>query len=228
VPDGLKGLDEGPVDLLACEGVAAAVGVVDVDRPLGRRADVIAHSRVLDALAAQGPVVPVRFGSVLAGESVVVEELLAPNADHLRQVLTDLAGTSQLTLQARYVEEVALAEIVEENPEIAELRQKTRDRSEEASYPARIRLGELVAAAMEAKRDIDGQAILEVLVPLAVDHRLRPGSGLDHLVEVAFLVADELRNEFEDAAEDLAAHLHGRVRLRLMGPVAPYDFVEEA
>jgi hypothetical protein len=199
-----------------------------VDRPLGRGADVIAHSRVLDSFAAQGAVIPVRFGSVLADPSDVVDELLAPNAEQLREVLDDLAGMCQLTLQARYVEETVLSEVVEETPEIAELRAQTRDLPEDVSYPARVRLGELVARVMDSKRDLDGQAILDVLAPLAVEHRVRAGSGLDHLADIAFLVADERRNAFEDAAEELAAGFHGRARLRLMGPVAPYDFVPEA
>ena len=35
------------------------------------------------------------------------------------------------------------------------------------------------------------------------------------------------REEFEDVLEGLAEALHERVRLRLVGPLAPYDFVEE-
>jgi hypothetical protein len=33
--------------------------------------------------------------------------------------------------------------------------------------------------------------------------------------------------EFDDAVEDLGRDLAGRVRLRLLGPLAPYDFVPE-
>ena len=37
----------------------------------------------------------------------------------------------------------------------------------------------------------------------------------------------EVMQEFEDAVESVGQDLVGRVRLRLLGPVAPYDFVEE-
>ena len=33
-------------------------------------------------------------------------------------------------------------------------------------------------------------------------------------------------SEFEDTLEGLAEAVHERIRLRLTGPVAPYDFVE--
>jgi hypothetical protein len=34
-------------------------------------------------------------------------------------------------------------------------------------------------------------------------------------------------HEFEEAVEQLGAELHGRARMRLLGPLAPYDFVPE-
>jgi hypothetical protein len=36
---------------------------------------------------------------------------------------------------------------------------------------------------------------------------------------------DRLREPFEEHREGLAEAVHERIRLRLVGPVAPYDFV---
>jgi hypothetical protein len=47
---------------------------------------------------------------------------------------------------------------------------------------------------------------------------------VDHLLDLAVLVEDERIAEFEDGLEQLAEALHERVRLRLVGPVAPYEF----
>jgi len=41
------------------------------------------------------------------------------------------------------------------------------------------------------------------------------------------LVERERQEEFEDAVEGVGEELAGRVRLRLLGPVAPYDFTPE-
>src|SRR6478609_8958218 len=60
VPDDLRGLDDSEVQLVQADGLAAAVGEVVLDRPPGRRADLLAHSRVVDALADAGVVVPVQ------------------------------------------------------------------------------------------------------------------------------------------------------------------------
>jgi len=227
VPEDVHGLDDQPLTTLAEGEIAAVVQSFDVTRRLGTRADLLAHSAVVDALAGQGPVVPVRFGSVMEDQADVVETLLAPQHDHFRDLLTDLAGKQQFNVRATYVEEMVLAEVVDENADIADLRARTRDLPEDAGYAQRVRLGELVSQALDAKRADEADQLLDRLVPHAVAHRVREGGGLEHLLDVALLVADKDRAAFEAAAEELAADLTPRVRLRLLGPLAPYDFVPE-
>jgi hypothetical protein len=226
VPGDLAGLDDAPVELLGHGDIAAAVGVIDLERPPGRRKDLMAHSKVVDALAAAGPVVPVRFGSVIPDADAMVEEFLAPDHDRFAHLLAELTGRAQFNVRASYNEPAVLAEVIAENPEIGELRERTRDVPEEVSYGDRVRLGELVARAMEAKREYDGQVILDAVLPHVAAHQVREGSGVDHLLDVAFLVDNDRREDFEGALESLAEAMHERARLRLYGPVAPYDFVE--
>ncbi|MGZ6079630.1 MAG: GvpL/GvpF family gas vesicle protein [Myxococcaceae bacterium] len=226
VPGGLTGLDDGEVELVRHGDVAAVVTVIEVERPPGRRKDLLAHSTVLDALAGAGPVVPVQFGSVLPDPASVVEDFLAPDADRFAELLEQLTGRSQFNLRATYNEAAVLAEVVAEQPEVAHLRQITRDVPEEVAYGDRVRLGELVASALEAKREYDAGILLDAVLPHVVDHSVRNGAGVDHLLDVAFLVDDEQRDAFEDALESLAEAMHERARLQLFGPLAPYDFVE--
>jgi Gas vesicle synthesis protein GvpL/GvpF len=227
LPDNLKGIGGTPVALAPWLEVAAVVGAVDPEQPVGRRGDILAHGRVVDALSGLGPVIPIRFGSVFAAETDVVDHLLAPNAGHFLNVLAGLEGTAQFTVRARYDEELVLAEVISENPDIAALRDQTRGQPEDTTYYPRLRLGELVSQALEAKRDDDGQRVLGALVPHTVASKVLPGTGVDHLIEVAFLVADDHRAVFEQVAEDVAASVTPRAKVRLVGPVAPYDFVPE-
>ncbi len=224
---GVAGLDDAPVRLLRNGPVAALVSPVQIERPPGRRHDLLAHSRVLDAFAANGPVVPVRFGSILLDEEAVRADLLAAQQDRFTELLAELAGTLQFNLQARYDEATVLAEVVGSDPEIARLRERTRDVSEEESFADRVRLGELVSQQMTARRETDTRTVLDALLPHVLGHRVRSGGGVDHLADLALLVDAGERGAFEDAAEELAAALHDRVRLRLLGPTAPYDFVGE-
>jgi hypothetical protein len=222
----VTGVDGAEIELVEHGDLAAAVGIIRVERPPGRRADLVAHHEVLDALAARGAVVPVQFGSVLRDRQEVVDELLVPNQEHFATLLEQLTGRHQFNLRGRYLEEAVLAEVVAEDREIAHLRQRTRDLPEEAAYHERVRLGELVARALESKREVDAQIVLDAVLPLCTDHRVRPGGGVDHVLDVALLVDDDKRDRFEQTLEAVAEGVHERVRLRLMGPLAPYDFVE--
>lgn len=225
LPSGLSGLDGKPVTTLTSGPVAAVVTAATFERPPGRGADLLAYHSTLDALAHSGAVVPVRFGSMIPDERVVVEEFLAPDADYFRSLLENLAGRSQFSFQASYHEQVVLSEIVTADPEIAELRERTRQLPEEAAYGERVRLGELVAHALEGKREADAGMLLDAVLPLVDDEVVRPVSGLERVLDAALLVDGARRAEFEDRLESLAEAVHERMRLRLMGPTAPYDFV---
>jgi hypothetical protein len=181
---------------------------------------------VLDKIAELGPVIPVRFGSVLENREAVAGDLLEPGRERFRAMLRDLAGHAQFVVRARYEEEQVLTEVVAENPEIAQLRKLTREQPEEASYGERVRLGELVAKALEAKSAADGRAMLLELERHVTALNVRESAGINGLLDVAVLVGDSRRAEFEQAVEGLAERFAGRARLKLIGPTAPYDFVD--
>lgn len=225
VPEDLRGVDDQPVRLLRHGPVAAVVSAVRLDRTSGRRAELLAYARVLDTLVLRGAVVPVRFGSILADTDDVVASLLEPSGDELAARLDELAGCVQLRLEAVYRDDAALAELVASDPEIARLRELTRDAPEETYYPERIELGRLVAAGIDELREADAEVILDAVRPFCVATVERPGSGLERILEAQLLVHDERRADLEEMLEGLAAEVSDRMILRLVGPLAPYDFV---
>jgi hypothetical protein len=225
LPADLTGVDGAPVRLVGHGPVAAVVGEITLDRPPGRRAELLAYTAVLDTLSASGPVAPVQFGSVLVDDDAVIDDLLAPQAETFAEMLADLEGCRQLNLRATYVEEAVLAEVVSAEPEIRRLRERTRDLPEDAGYADRVRLGELVAGAVERRREADAAELLEQVLPYTVGYAERSGGGLDHVLDVALLVEADSCEALEDHLEGLAEAIHERIRLRLVGPVAPYDFV---
>ena len=151
----------GPVLLVQHGPVGALVEAVDPERPLGRRRDLVAHSTVLNTMASRGPVLPMRFGSVVQGQDAVRDELLAPQEEHFTALLEQVGGKVQFTLRARYVLDTVLAEIVEDEPEVAELRRRTAGLPEEASHYERIRLG--IMSALSVNRTMSFAELKELL-----------------------------------------------------------------
>lgn len=228
LPEDLRGIDGRPLALVRQGRVAAVVETVAVDRPPGRRRELLTFSSVIDELARTTTIAPVQFGSVALDESSVRTDVLAPREEEHAWLLGQLEGRLQLNLRATYLEEVVLAEVVAEDPEVARLRERTRHVPEEASYADRVRLGELVSHSVERRRDTDVAALLDWLDPLAVRMVQRPGSGMTHVLDVAMLVEADRQGDVEEQLEDLAEQVHERMGLRLVGPVAPYDFVDGA
>lgn len=223
-PPDLRGLDDVPVELVALDDLAAVVSRFTLDRPPGRKAELVAHSRVVDALAASGAVVPVQFGSVLEHDTAAVEELLAEQGEVARATLHRVQGRVQMNLRVSYVEERVLEEVVRENPRVAELRRRTRDLPEGAVHPDLVELGEQVSAALAAKSAEDAETVLGAIREHPVELVERKGGGIDHVIDLALLVPADRTEVLEQTLEAYAEQTHERLRWRLVGPVAPYDF----
>ncbi|MDX3233101.1 GvpL/GvpF family gas vesicle protein [Streptomyces sp. ME19-01-6] len=223
------GHQESPVTFVRHRGLAAVVSEVPTDKPLGSPDDLSVHAQVLDTLAASGrPVLPFRFGTVVRDPQAVTDELLTEGRDDFAWALDRLRGSAQFTLRARYVQDEVLHEVLEEHVEARRLREELEGLPEAAGYDQRIQLGQLVVEAIATKREADAREIEHRLAPFALAVATSEPASSEGVVNAAFLIEDQKREAFEKAAEELARQWHGRVRLRLLGPQAPYDFVADA
>ncbi|WP_131736823.1 GvpL/GvpF family gas vesicle protein [Actinomadura roseirufa] len=233
LPEDVTGLDDQPVTLAGDGGRCAAV-ISDLprERALGERADLVAHQRVLNTLLDAGLVVlPFRFGAALADRAAVEKELLADNAERLGQVLDQLEGRLEMRVKATYVQDAVLREIMTGEPEIAELGARLREVPADAAdavYYDRVRLGELIAQAMERLRERDGQGLLEAVAPSAEAFVRKTPAREEDVLDASFLVQADRRAEFEQAVDKLGETHGERIKVRLIGPLPPYDFVPEA
>ncbi|GLW72857.1 hypothetical protein Kpho02_51560 [Kitasatospora phosalacinea] len=228
-PEGVVGVGDlpGPVVPVRHRELAALVSEIDPRRPLGTPQDLIGHARVLDAVAAAGtPVLPFRFGAVVRDATAVTDELLAPQQERFLTALEGLEGLAQFTVRGTYRQDRVLREILDQRPDVARLREEIATLSEDASRYQRIRLGELVSEELTARAQADADELAAQLGPLAAA-TARGDSSADQPVNASFLVAEDGREEFERAADGLAATWEGRIDLRLLGPLAPYDFASQ-
>ncbi|MCK2221322.1 GvpL/GvpF family gas vesicle protein [Actinomadura sp. ATCC 31491] len=227
VPPDQRGLGDpaGKVTLVRHGQIAALVSEVAVDQPLGQPGDFLAHERLLDAVSGKTSVLPFRFGSVLTNAEAVVEELLKPHHDDFANALNELKGYAEYIVKGRYVEETLMGEILSENPEAATLREAIRGTSEDATRNERIRLGEIIAGTIEAKRDLDTRLLLDAVTGCYAQAAIREPTHEQDAVNVALLMRTSDQEALEQKLGDFAKRWSGRVDVRLLGPLAPYDFV---
>ena len=215
----------GQVRVVRSDGLAALVSEVDSSRPLGSPPDLVAHEQIVDATAAEVPVLPARFGAVMPSDEAVAEELLAGNHDEFEEALQELEGRAQFVVKGRYAQQAILTEVLSENRQAGHLARKLHGADPDASRDARIKLGEIINGAVEVKRRKDTRTLGDTMEGHCVASVVRePTHELD-AVHVAFLVENDGKSEMERAIEDLARDWEGRVDVRLLGPMAAYDFV---
>jgi hypothetical protein len=218
----------GPLRVVRRDGLAALVSRMDPARALGSPEDLLAHQEIVDSSAVAAPVLPMRFGAVLASEEAVKQDLLAAHHDEFTAALRELDGRVQYVVKGRYAERAVLAQVLSENPQAARLQRDISGRDADATRDARIALGEIISDAVAAKREQDTGALGDAMAGHCVASIVRePTHELD-AVHVAFLVETDREEEIERVAADLARRWAGHVEVRLLGPMAAYDFVEAA
>lgn len=205
--------------------VAALVSNVSFSSALGSARDLKLHKEILDASATAVPVLPMRFGAMLNDDKAVENELLAANSELFAAALSELDGLAQYVVKGRYPEETILREVLHENREAARLRRRIRGAGSSASRAAKIRLGEIVDRAIAAKREKDTRALVDRLAPHCEAVVLRGPTHERDAVHVALLANTAEADRPRQVINDLAREWMGRMDLRLLGPMAAYDFV---
>ncbi|MGN5237557.1 MULTISPECIES: GvpL/GvpF family gas vesicle protein [unclassified Rhodococcus (in: high G+C Gram-positive bacteria)] len=213
------------VSVVRSAKVAALVSEIPTDRALGTPDDLKAHAALLDGTVAVAPVLPLRFGAVLTDRDAVTRELLEGNAEELASALDQLEGLAQFVIKGRYSEKAILQEILDENPEAAQLREQIRGQPEDATREARMSLGEIINGAIESKRAEDTRRTVEALDSLEPMVNERQPDHEQTAVHIAVLVELGKQEDLEQALADLAREWEGRVDTTLLGPMAAYDFV---
>ncbi|GAA4786102.1 GvpL/GvpF family gas vesicle protein [Streptomyces ziwulingensis] len=223
LPEDLAGVGDPPRPVrVLTEGDLAAV-VSDAPENLRpKRKDLLAHQNVLSEAGAEGCVLPMRFGSVAPDEKSVTG-VLAERAAHYKERLRALDGRVEYNIKATHVEEAVLHHVMAESPEIRALAESNRQ-SGGGSYESKIQLGELVAAAVQAREAEDATAVQQILEPAADAISVGPDST-GWLANVSFLVARDTAEDFLAAVEQARRELP-HLEVRVNGPLPPYSFVE--
>jgi Gas vesicle synthesis protein GvpL/GvpF len=220
-----EGVGGEPVQVVEHDDLAALVSPVRSERLRVRKRDLVNHLGVLERAFETATVVPCAFGTMLASEDAVRRQLLIARGDELRAALRRLEGLVQMNVRVHYDEGALLREIVAGDPVLQELRERTRALGD-AGYYERIRLGELVAAAVAHRRGRDEAALHDRLAPFAVEVASEPAG--DDVLNSSFLVQRESLPAFDAELEAIARQQEGMLRLESIGPLPPTAFARLA
>jgi len=225
LPDGLQGLYDAPVTTVADDGLAALVSECP-ETPTARRAELMAHARVLEQVVETETVLPMQFGMCMPDDQTVRHELLVTHRPRLGALLSQLDGTVQLTVKVVYREDDALREVLHRSPPLLRMRERLASIPADAAHFKQAEFGQQVAAELERMSSRDGAEILGALTPLCLAHAEGKLLSPYHILNTAFLVRREARARFDEAVGAIGEQWNEVGTVRYLGPQPPYSFVD--
>jgi hypothetical protein len=229
VRDGL-GLEPGgrlpPVEVIVSDGLATLVGQVQSEPVRLQREALLAHSDVLQEAFKHGPVLPLRFGTVVSDAQALERDLVGPRKAQWTAQLEGFAGKGEYQLKVSYRERELLRLILSQDPGLQRSAQSIRGMPAEASHFQRINLGERINAAVEARRDGDAHALNAELEPLAVAVEIGAPQQPTMVLNASYLVASDSFERFDKTAEQLAQQRGELMEFKLIGPMPAHSFVD--
>lgn len=180
------------------------------------------HQRVLETVMRDYPVLPVKFGTVLAGEEQL-HQMLHQGARLLKETLAEYAGKQQVEVVALWNLAQVFQEIAAEEP-IAALKVQIAGRTPEETVAERIAVGQLVHAALQRRRTETAVQVLAQLQDLADDVLVNPVMDDSMVANLALLLPEERREALDVRLDILDEMYRSQLNIRCVGPLPPYSF----
>jgi len=208
--------------------LAAIVSTSPIVKYPVTRDNSMAHAKVLEKAMEEYTILPVRYCTIAEKEEAVIEKVLKNRYQEFIDLLREMEGKVELGVRVRWTDlDAIFAEVVEENKDIQAIKKALlSERNEQKKYAGTIKIGQLVQKALEEKKKREAGELLEALRPLSLECKENQFYGDMNLVNAAFLVAQEKEREFDRKMQELEKVYGERKKLKYIGPVAPYNFVE--
>lgn len=206
---------------IGTRGLAAVVSDASVDQGMVSPAQLKAHMQVVEKVFESFPILPMGFGTVAESVDEVVAFLEA-NSRPLKNSLSDIEGKVEVGIKILWKDMKKIyEEIAKENRAIRQL--KTKGVS--GSQKDLVHAGELVEAALEEKKAVEGEEYLRSLRKGKVECKEGDRRTEDMVANASFLVDREWLRDFDARVEKIGAELNGRIQIKYIGPMPPFSFV---
>lgn len=219
-PIGIDGRGD-EVVTVGTRGLAAVISNASLDHYVVSRERLLAHTRVIERVVEDYTVVPMRFCTVAESTDEILA-FLDDRERELKSLLQHLAGKIEIGIKIFWKNMQRIYdELVKENRKIRGLKAKIAGHGRNAL----IHAGELVEAALEEKKAVEGEEYLRPLKGVSVECREGEPKTEEMVADAAFLVDSDWRQEFDARTDQLSNQHSERIHVRYVGPMPPFSFV---
>jgi hypothetical protein len=188
------------------------------------RENLIPHEKVIEEVMKTRTVLPVRFATI-AGSEEKVKRILEREYQNFTGLLRNMRDKKELGLKVLFKEDVVYKEILEKYEDIRALKEQIVRLSPEKSHYQRMEIGRMVEAALQKEKESHKDDVLGRLSPLSVQVKTNNAYGDMMIVNAAFLVDRDKEKEFDTEVQVLADNYGDRIRLKYVGTLPPFNFV---
>jgi hypothetical protein len=222
---GIQGLENGALRTIPHLDLCAVVSDIPFSNQRATRSNMIQHTQVLERILQFQQILPVRFGVVAKSDNDVLSKLFAQDYFHLKDMLANLNGKSELSVRVLWQQAEILNKIIEKDKQITQLRDSLVGKPADSVHYQKINLGRMIESALNNERERIRKHILDTLLPIALEHRLNKLITAAMVLNVAVLVESERKPEFACALDRLDEEYQGLLLIKYTAVAPPYNFV---
>lgn len=224
-PIGIGGRGD-TVQTLCYRDLACVMSSTPMTRYVISREHLTAHEQVIETVMKEYTVLPIRFCTI-AASAEEVRGLLARRSQEFKNLLRSMDNKVELGVKAFWRDlEGIFREVGESYADVKRLRERLAEGPNPPSVDERVGLGKQVHEALEKKRSVEAEEILDCLRPICIDLRANKTVGEEMVLNGAFLVDRSREIEFDDRIHEASERSKERLRFTYVGPVPPFNFVE--
>lgn len=214
----------GRLDHLRVGELALAFSPIEAPEALPSRRNMVMHTKILEALNRQGPILPCRFGMIVPSLSAL-ENLIAHQHDRMVAMLAELEGWIELGIRVTLDEKAAIARFVAAEPRLREMSLQTNRASPRDAHRLRLDLGREIAGRLAGARGAVTAEIQALLAGFTEKHVVHAGGDDLTAFNGAFLVKSSDEAAIMAAIERYDAANGDWLSIRCVLPAPPYNFV---
>jgi len=195
-------------------------------RYLASRKNLLGHEKVLENAMQHGhhTLLPLQFGLTVEDWDRVKADLVEPHAEGLTQLFHRLDGRREVSVKVLWEATTELEMLMQENADLRAQRDQLEGR--QLSMDEVIRIGQIIEAALEERKQGVVQQFRDALQPLA-DDIIENDPMTDAMIfNAAYLIPWNGEADFSQAIETLDHDFEGRLRIRYNNFTAPYNFAQ--
>ncbi|MEI7706744.1 MAG: GvpL/GvpF family gas vesicle protein [Chlorobium sp.] len=211
---------------VAYRDICAVVSSSPVVQYEARRANMIAHQRVLEEVMKKFNVLPVRFSTISPHDNdEAIIRILTEEYARLDELLNKMKGKKELGLKVMAIETKIYEYIILKYDNIRSLRDKLINQPPDKIHYKRIKIGEMVADALKEEIESFKNQILDTLNQIADDVKITDNYGDLMILNAAFLIKEINESLFDAAVNNLDKKYGDIMTFKYVGTLPPYNFV---